>query len=294
MALVSMTGYGRGSAALAGVEVDVELSSVNRKQFDMRLNLPRGLMALEARIREGVQKRVSRGMVTGNVRISLKEKARAEAVTVNRKLAKAYVKELRSAADDLGLPDDLSLRALLSLPDVLQFHNVAEDTEKVWRPLERAVKQAVTELVRMRHQEGRALAKDIAGRLDKLVRLVAGIRERAPKVRKRHEQQLRKRLERVDAGVGRDDPSLLRELCLFAERSDISEEIVRLESHFAQVEKAQGSREPCGRSLDFLCQEMFREINTIGSKASDTMISRSVIQFKSELECIREQVQNVE
>ena len=172
--------------------------------------------------------------------------------------------------------------------------DLTEDPTRVWCLLRRALKQAVSELVRTREQEGRALAKDIRRRLRNMRRIHSAIARCAPRVAARFAETLRKRVSKAGIDVASDDPMLLREVVFFAERSDISEELVRLESHFEQVETRIGSKEPVGRALDFLCQEMFREINTIGSKAADAEISRSVVDFKSELECAREQVQNVE
>jgi uncharacterized protein (TIGR00255 family) len=294
MPLKSMTGFGRGQASTGGLTIDVELSSVNRKQLDIRVGLPRELSALEARMSRLIQKKVSRGSLAGSVRVGLAGKAKRMCISVDSEAAQALVHELRRVGKELGLDASLSVQDLLKLPDLVKFESVPEDTERVWPTLRRAVSAALLELDNMRMREGQSLQKDIARRFRLLSRLVAGIRKRAPRVVEAYRRNLKRRIE--DAGVPVDtaDAPLLREIAIFADRSDISEEVVRLESHLAQVEKLMGSRKPVGRTLDFLCQEMLREINTVGSKANDTEISTAVVRFKADLESVREQVQNVE
>ena len=294
MPLKSMTGFGRGEAAAGGLKVEVELSSVNRKQFDLRVSLPRALVALESRVQAAVHEAVARGSITAFIKVGLAEQVAGGAACVDTDAAGAYLKELRNAGKALGLADDLTLCSLLKLPGVLRVEAVPEDTGRVWPLLEKALKAALGELVAMRTEEGKALQADIVKRLGKLHVPCDQISGQAPKVAEQYAKKLRERLSKSGIDFNPEDPALLRELALFADRSDISEELVRLESHFAQALKLTGSRGPAGRALDFLCQEMFREINTIGSKANDAAISRRVIRFKSELESIREQVQNVE
>ena len=294
MALISMTGYGAGEASAGGIKVEAELSSVNRKQFDVRMSLPRALVSLESRMREVVHGAVARGHVTGVVRIRLSSSTRAKGVAVDSTLAAAYIRDLRKAACELGLKDDLTARSLTYLQDVIQHEDVLEDTERIWRLTRKALKAALEHLAEMRKTEGSALGKDLKRRLKALRNRVATVKKLAPGVAERYRASLRRRLKAADVDLAGMDERLLKELALFADRSDISEEIVRLESHFAHAAKLMRSAKPAGRGLDFLCQEMFREINTIGSKASDKAISRHVIEFKTELESMREQVQNVE
>ena len=296
MALKSMTGFGRGEAAAGGVKIEVELSSVNRKQFDLRTSLPRALVALESRVHSLIHEAVARGSVTVSVKTGTRaDGGAAGRLQVDVAAAEASLKELRKAGKTLGLQDDLTLRNLLDLPGMVSLEAGASENTALVRPLlEKALKSALGELVAMRVEEGRALEADIVKRFVKLRRPMEQIRKQAPKVMDRYARALRQRLKISGLDFSLDDPQLLRELALFADRSDISEELVRLESHFAQASKLMSSRGPAGRALDFLCQEMFREINTIGSKANDAAISRHVIRFKSELESTREQVQNVE
>ncbi len=294
MPLKSMTGFGRGQASAGGLTMEVELSSVNRKQLDVRVGLPRELSALEARVGSLIQKKVSRGSVSGSVRVSLAGKAKRMCISVDSEAARILVRELRRVGKELGLEATLTVQDLLKLPDLVKFESVPEDCERVWPTLRRAVSAALVELDRMRTREGKTLQKDIVRRFNSLGTLVGAIRKRAPRVVEVYRENLKRRIE--DAGVPIDlaDTPLLREIALFADRSDISEEVVRLESHLAQVEKMMASKKPVGRTLDFLCQEMLREINTIGAKANDTEISTAVVRFKADLESVREQVQNVE
>jgi uncharacterized protein (TIGR00255 family) len=295
MALKSMTGFGRGEAAAGGLKIEVELSAVNRKQFDLRPSLPRALVALESRLHAAIREVVARGSITVSVKTGVAEDGGGGAAHVDAEAAGTCLNELRKAGEALGLQDDLTLRNLLQMPGIIRLDATpAEDTARVWPLLEKALNAALGQLLAMRSEEGKALQADISKRFEKLRQPMEQIRKQAPKVAEKYARTLRERLGKNGFDFNPEDPQLLRELALFADRSDISEELVRLDSHFAQASKLIASRAPAGRALDFLCQEMFREINTIGSKANDAAISRQVIRFKSELESIRQQVQNVE
>jgi uncharacterized protein (TIGR00255 family) len=292
MPLTSMTGFGRGTAATRGIVVEVELSSVNRRQFDVRVGLPKSLLVHEPRMNAMIHTLVERGQVTGTVKMSLSSRARR--LVIDGATARAYVKTLRRTAQALKLDDDLGAGHLLALPEVLHYEDIADDSERMWPILEKALRQALNELVGMRNAEGAALERDLRRRFRNLRRYLNGIKRQAPTVTRRYADNLRSRLQQAGLKLGADAPELQRELALFADRCDVSEEIVRMESHFRQADKLMAARKSPGRALDFLCQEMFREINTIGSKANDAAISRHVVRFKTELECIREQAQNVE
>lgn len=293
MALTSMTGFGRGEAQRAGLRVVVELGSVNRRQFDARVNLPRGLSVLEPQIIKDIGTRVSRGSVTCSVWLSRVEGD--EALEVDRNAAGLYVEALREVARELEIEDDLAASDLLALPGIVQPRQPGTDeTPDVWPVVRKALRKALHELVGMRSREGRALEQDLRKRFASLETRVVRIEKRAPVVVRRHRRLLRQRLSEAGVSWGSSDPQLMREVALFAERSDVAEEIVRLKSHFEQGRRLMEGRRRAGRSLDFLCQEMFREINTIGSKANDARIAAQVIAFKAGLDRIREQVQNVE
>ncbi len=294
MAVLSMTGYGRGEASAKGIMVEVELSSVNRKQFDLRLNLPRSLVALDSQVSKIVRAKISRGSINGRVGISVTGKARSGGIKVDMEMAGAYVKTLRDAGEKLGLRDDLSIGSLMRLPDIVGFEDVSRDSQKVWPVLKKVVQEALKNLVEMRAVEGDSLEKDITKRFAKLENRVALIAKIAPTVPKRHRKALLERIEKMNLSVNVSEEQLAKEVAIFADRCDVSEELTRLASHFGQVKKLIQSKEPSGRAFDFLCQEFLREINTIGSKANDARLSKHVIAFKTELECIREQVQNVE
>ena len=294
MALKSMTGFGRGSAAEGPIRVEVELSSVNRRQFEVRLNLPRGLAVLESRAQTMIREAISRGSVCVTVRLDSGGAGGVARLTVDLAQAEVLVRDVRRAAASLGLKDDLSARSLLALPGVIRSAEEDADTEQVWRLLQRSLRAGLARLTAMRKAEGRALEKDIQARLTGLAGHLVAIRRTAPRTVPMRRQKLRRRLADVGVRVDGDDPSFAREIALLAERGDVNEEVVRLDSHLAQTGKLMKARKPVGRQLDFLCQEMLREINTIGSKAADGQISKRVIEFKTELEILREQVQNVE
>ena len=290
----SMTGYGRGEASRDGIKITTEITSVNRKQSEITVYLPRELEPLEAQARAELNKRIARGRVTVKVGLHAAEALPGQ-VEVNVAVAKAYVDELRKMARDLKIADNISLEALVRLPGVLGAGDEVTDAEKFWPILEQALAGAMEALVKMRAKEGAHLAKDLQGRIKAMRKGVATIKAAAPEMVKRYREQLQQRI--ANAGLPlppEEDERLLKEVVYFADRSDISEELARLQSHFKQFEDCAKSDEPVGRTLDFLAQEMNREINTIGSKAQDSEIAREVVQFKAELEKFREQVQNVE
>lgn len=290
----SMTGYGRGECARDGLKVTVELSSVNRKSGEITLNLPRDLEPLEAQVRDEINKRISRGRL--NVRVTVHAGAGAEnAAQINTALAKSYAAEFSKLATELKLTGGVTLEALMRAPGVLEAGDEATDAESFWPPVQAALQQGLDALVKMREREGDHLAKDLDARIE-LIRAAAGrIGTQAPLVQQQFRARLLERIRQAGLeGVAADDERMLKEVVLFADRSDITEELTRLQSHFQQFADCLKSMEPVGRTLDFLSQEMNREINTIGSKAQDAVISREVVTVKAELERFREQVQNVE
>lgn len=294
MALVSMTGFGRGAAGRGALAVEVELSSVNRRQFELRLSLPRSLSVLEARLTEQVRKRVKRGAVNGSVRLVESGASRASRVCVDEEVVSKILREIRRVGRKLDLADDLTLGALLARPEFVSFQDPADNVESVWVPLKRAFGLALTELDRMRKTEGAELERDLRARMVEMDRVVARIRRLAVGVPARHAALLKTRLAANGIDVAAAGEPLARELAIFADRCDVSEELARLASHRAQFLESMRSGGEAGRTMDFLCQEMFREINTIGSKANDAEITALVVQYKAALEKMREQVQNIE
>ena len=290
-----MTGYGRGECAQDGFKVTVELSSVNRKQTEISVYLPRELEALESRIRDEINRRVARGRLTVKVSMHAADGSSTGRVRLNVPLAKAYARELNRLAKELKLAGAVTIEALLRAPGVLQTDEGLTDAEAFWPAVEKSLNKGLDALVKMREREGTHLTRDLQKRIAVVEKSVERVQKQAPEVVKRFQEQLRERIRNAGLEMpGVDDERLLKEVVYFADRSDISEELTRLQSHFQQFDDCVKSREPVGRTLDFLAQEMNREVNTIGSKANDAVISREVVTLKAELEKFREQVQNVE
>jgi len=293
MALKSMTGFGEGTASAGGIRVTVEISSVNRKQLDVNISLPRNLIALDARVQSLVRREFSRGRISGIARVEAANGA-AGTVKIDGVLAAQYVDGIRSVAKKLKLTDDLGAEALSCFPGVISVEQENLDADHVSAVLDDAMDNALRGLAKMRLIEGKALAADLRERLTLLDELMKDIRTLSAHVVKNQREKLFQRLEEAGLNDLAADERMVKEVALFADRCDISEELTRLKSHLAQARKLLRSSEPVGRTLDFLCQELFREINTIGSKANEVEITRQAVAFKTELERIREQVQNIE
>ncbi len=294
MPVRSMTGYGRGTAAAGGLRVEIRATSINRKQLDVQVNLAREFAELEPRLQAAVRGALSRGRITLLVDVVRSAAVRRQEVRVDEDLAAAYHAALQKATQRLGLPDNVDATFLMGLPEVVQLAPPAQELERVWAVAQRALAAALKALVAMRAREGAVLRSDIEARLDGLEKRAAKIATFAPEVSRRYREQLLARLREAGQGDLAADERVIREVALFADKADITEELTRLHSHFGQVRVLLDGREPPGRALDFLAQEMVREINTIGSKANATAISHVVVGFKAELEQIREQVQNLE
>ena len=291
----SMTGYGRGECAQDGFKITVELSSVNRKQAEVSVTLPRELELLEAQIRDAIHRLVARGRVNARVALHTAENKLSARQHINEPLAKAYAAELARLAKKLKLSGEITLDQVLRAPGVFQTDEELAGTEDLWPAVEKALHQALAALVKMREREGAHLAKDLTSRIGGMRSAVDKIQKQAPTTAENYRQNLLERIKSAGIeNIAPDDERLLKEIVLFADRSDISEELTRLQSHFQQYEDCRKSKEPVGRTLDFLAQEMNREINTIGSKANDSLISHAVVSLKTELEKFREQAQNVE
>jgi uncharacterized protein (TIGR00255 family) len=288
-----MTAFGRGEAEADGFRFTVEVRSVNHRFCDIQVKLPRRYSRVEEEIRKRVASAFSRGRI--EVTVTADEALeKAEHLTVDVELAGTYARLLRNLQQDLGLGGDLRLEALLTFRDIFTIKEDEESRERSWRVLSGALDGAVTECLRMRAEEGANIAADFSKRLQRLEKLGEEIEARAPSV----VQEARDRLtERIQALLGEapvDEGRLAQEAALLADRSDITEEVVRLRSHVQQFRDQLDADGPRGRQLEFLLQEMNREVNTAGSKANDLAISQRVIEAKTELERMREQVQNVE
>ena len=294
LSMKSMTGCGRGECAQDGFKITVEVHSINRKQVDIVVDLPRDLEVLESSVRDAIHQAVSRGRLTVKVLLHAPTGRNSARMHLNRALAKAYTQELRRLAKELKLDGKVSLDHLIRAPGVFQTDEQLVQAEDFWPAVSKALQQALSALLKMRSREGTHLSRDLSGRIETMRKASARIARRAPRVAEQYRKQLQERARSVGVDITADDDRLLKEVVLFADRSDISEELTRLRSHFHQFTALAKSNDPVGRTLDFLAQEMNREINTIGSKANDAEISHAVVTLKAELEKFREQAQNVE
>ena len=290
-----MTGYGRGECSQDGFKVTAELGAVNRRQSEISVNLPRELEMLETQVRDVINREIARGRVTARIGIHTANGRLSAQAHINLPLAKAYTTELGKLAKQLKLSGDITLDQVLRAPGVFQTDEELVDAEAIWPAVEKALRQALTAMLKMREREGGHLARDLTARIGVMRRAMEKIQKQAPQTAENHRQQLLARIRAAGLeNIAPDDERLLKEVVLFADRSDISEELTRLQSHFQQFEDCRQAKEPVGRTLDFLAQEMNREINTIGSKANDSLVAREVVTLKAELEKFREQAQNVE
>jgi uncharacterized protein (TIGR00255 family) len=289
----SMTGYGRGQSIHEGSKFSVELNSVNRKQSDVVVTLPRELSELEPRMRDMINSEVSRGRL--NVVVAIHRSTRSGApLALDAALARSFYRSMLELQKELGASGEVTIDAVLRAPGVLRPAEEELAIDEAWPHVEAALKEALRDLVKMREHEGKHLAKDLIKRL-KLVRTsVRKIRALQPAVIKRYRQSLHDRIARAGIDLPLDDERLVKEVIFFAEKSDITEEMTRLESHFAQFAHHLRKQEPVGRTLEFMSQEIGREFNTLGAKANDVEISQLVVTCKAEMEKIREQIQNIE
>jgi uncharacterized protein (TIGR00255 family) len=290
----SMTGFGRGEARRDGVTWAVECASVNRKQLEVAASLPRELSELEANVRNLVAAGVSRGRVNVTVRSESLADTSSNAVHVDHGLAQQYYHALHALAVKLEIPAEVSLHDLMRLPGVVGLQQAETSAEQAWPLIEEAVGAALKQMNLMRETEGKHLREEMEERMSRIEGLLTSIREKAVTVPEAQRKLLRQRLEDAGLPLPLDDERLVKEIALFADRTDISEELSRAASHVKQFRAYLASAEPVGRSLDFLLQEFFREFNTMGSKCNNAEIAHHVVTAKTELEKIREQAQNVE
>lgn len=289
----SMTGFGAATAPLGGSSIRVEIGGVNRKQAEIAVALPRAWAALETTVRDIVAAAVSRGRV--NVSLTLQQTpGAAGSLALNRDKLAALTATLAEAESTLGRNIDTSLDALLRLGIIAEETETDMPLETVQAAAEPAVREALQAFLKLRAQEGENMKRDLLGRIATLRQFREQLMARAAGVATRHRDVLLKRLAEAGLPLPLDDERIIKEIALFADRCDVSEEMTRLESHLNQFEKICDKAEPVGRTLDFLCQEIFRELNTTGSKANDAELAQLVVTAKTELEKIREQVQNIE
>lgn len=289
----SMTGYGRGQQLLHGRDITVEIRSVNHRYFEFSCRTPRGCAFLEDRLKRRLQEGISRGKVDVGLTIQTVE-SHNTSVTVNHALAEEYLTALRELGETLNLPDDLTLSAMLRLPDLFTVCRSEEDEEELWQDVSTVLMEAMERFVSMREVEGERLKADVLNRLVVIEEHLAFVEKRSPETVAEYRARLTQKLTELLSGAIPDENRILTEVGIVADRWAVDEETVRLHSHIAQLGKILESNEPVGRKLDFLVQELNRETNTIGSKCNDAAIAAHVVEMKSEIEKIREQIQNIE
>jgi uncharacterized protein (TIGR00255 family) len=291
----SMTGYGKSDGVANGRQLQVEIRSVNHRYLDLSLRLPGLILPLEAEIKKKVSEKFSRGRVDVSVRIDrdsgLQNGARFE---LNVPAIRNYYGLLMKIKEELNLNEEITLPMIAACKDAFIVSEQAEDAASMWEALEGVLDAAVRSVLEMREKEGAVLAEDLTARIDVAKTVLDQIASRAPVVVVEYQKRLTDRVKELTGSLEVDETRLSQEIAIMAERSDITEEIVRFNSHISQFKDLLQMDEAMGRKVDFLIQEMHREINTIGSKSSDAVISRYVIEIKSELGKLREQVQNIE
>lgn len=288
----SMTGYGKGECKYRGRAISVEIRALNHRYFDLSSRLPETLLFLEEKIRDHIHKRIRRGRV--NLNITFEKEEAAETLSLDEKLAKRYYELLKRLSGKLHLRDDIEAAQIVAFPEVITCQPKERDLKQIWHSLKRALDDALKVLIEGRAREGKFLYKDFVGRALTIQRQLEKIRRRAPVVVSSYKGRLEERLKELTAGTRLDRSRLETEAAIFAKSCDVTEEITRLSSHLAAFKETLLSKKEVGRKLDFIAQELFREANTVGAKASDYKVSQWVIQIKEEVDKIREQVQNVE
>ena len=289
----SMTGYGRAQGVINGYDVTVEFKSVNHRYLEFSSRLPRCYNFLEDRLKKLVQSRIARGKVEAYLSIEYIEEQVAD-VTVNHSLAAGYIAALQQLVERYGLRNDVTATAVARYPDVLTVHKSEEDEDLVWGAVEQVAREALDAFVAMRETEGARMKADVESRADTILKAVELIEKRSPQIVAAYMQKLEARLQELLEDTSIDEQRLLTEAAIFADKTAVAEETVRLRSHIDQLKSMIASEEAIGRKLDFLVQEINRETNTIGSKVQDVEIARVVVDVKAEIEKIREQIQNIE
>lgn len=290
----SMTGFGKGDSRIEDKHFQVELKSVNHRYMDINIKLPKVFTYLEENIRNLIKSYLQRGRIEVYIIYENIDSSDVN-ISVDMSLAREYLSSLLKIEKDLLVKNDITTSLIVNFPNVIRIEKAEENEEEIWQCLQEALDDALTKLVIMRKKEGDKLKADMLKRLNKINNFLVQIENRSPIIVQEYRQKLTDRIkEIVDEQFDLDDGRIAVEVALFADKSNITEEIVRLNSHIEQFIKILDEDDAVGRKLDFLLQEMNREINTIGSKANDLATANLVINIKSELEKMREQVQNIE
>lgn len=291
--LKSMTGYGRAQKILNGRDILVEIRSVNHRYYEYSSRIPRAYNYIDEKLKALLKNSISRGKVEVAVTINNIEGKDTE-IAINKGTAEGYVQALRSVSQELGLEDDLTLSKLIKLPDIFTIQKTPDDEEQVWNDVAEVAEEAIAKFVEMRTIEGQRLRTDITEKADGILRMVMEVERLSPITVENYRARLYKKLSEILESKDIDEQRIITEAAVFAEKIAVDEETVRLRSHISQLKTMLGSDEAVGRKLDFIVQEMNREVNTIGSKAQDLNVTKIVVDMKAEIEKIREQIQNIE
>lgn len=303
--LKSMTGYGRAQKILNGRDILVEIRSVNHRYYEYSSRIPRTYNYIDEKLKAMLKSGISRGKVEVNVTISNIE-GRDTVVALNKGLAEEYIRVLKEFGEEINekfvdldeiddyIDDDLTLSKLIKLPDIFTVQKAPDDEEQVWSDVSEVAGEALARFVSMRETEGEKLHADVLEKADGILRMVGQVEELSPKTVENYRGRLYQKLSEILESKDIDQQRILTEAAIFAEKIAVDEETVRLRSHISQLKDMLGSSDPIGRKLDFIVQEMNREVNTIGSKAQDLNITKIVVDMKAEIEKIREQIQNIE
>lgn len=291
--LKRMTGYGRTQKIINGRDIIVEIRSVNHRYYEYSSRIPRTYNYIDEKLKALIKQNVSRGKIDINVTINNIEGKDTE-IAINKSSAEGYVNALRSVAEELGIKDDITLSKLIKLPDIFNVQKTPDDEEQLWNDVSEVANEAIEKFVKMRETEGEKLRNDILEKNALIFGMVQKIEELSPQTVENYRNRLYQKLKEILDGKEVDQQRIITEAAVFAEKIAVDEETVRLRSHISQLTDLLDSCDAIGRKLDFIVQEMNREINTIGSKAQDLNITRLVVDMKAELEKIREQIQNIE
>ncbi|MBP3299989.1 MAG: YicC family protein [Clostridia bacterium] len=289
----SMTGYGRAQCACEKRDITVEIKAVNHRYFELNSRIPRAYLSLEDPIRAELRKAIVRGKVDLNLSVSRKEGDDTN-VTVDRALLEQYLKELRSAAEEYGLRDDLTASTLLRLPSVVSSESSEEDLSEIWEEILPVLRQALDSFVAQREEEGKRLADDIIAKCGELNSFADRVEEHLPSLMQAYETRLRTRIEELLDGRPVEEGRILTEVAIMSDKTAVDEELVRLRSHTSALKDMLEKGISNGKKMDFIVQELNREVNTLTSKIGDLDVTRIAIEMKSLIEKIREQIQNIE
>ena len=289
----SMTGYGRNEAILDGKKISCEIKSVNHRYSDYSVKVPRYYGFMEDRVRKFVSEYISRGKV--DIYVSIENFGDTDReILLNEGIAKTYLDALYQLRDTFGLKDDISVMNVARYSEIFKTQKVEEDEEELWNKVVEVMKPAVEQFVEMREREGERILKDLSERVEYMRELAKKVEARSDITVEEYRNRLYSKIKEVLDDRNIDEARVLTEVAIFADKVAVNEELVRLESHFNEFYEIVNKNEPAGRKLDFLIQEINREINTTGSKANDIEVAKIVVELKGETEKLREQVQNVE